>query len=308
MDIERLKQMLTERILVMDGAMGTQIQARNLTAKDFGGTQYEGCNEYLNLTRPDVITSIHEAYLAAGADIIETNTFGGASIVLGDYGLGGKAHEINRAGVRLARQAADRHSTQDRIRLVAGDIGPLRRGGGRSDDEAYATQAETLGKAGLDLLILESFTRLDDLRQAVRGIQQVSGKLPYLVLVSLNRDGKLADGTSAIAAVEVAVMAGAVGVGINCSWGTQGLLPILKEMGRIAPDLLLAAKPSDGVPDRSGQWIVPPIGSKAFGLWGQEAVACGVQLIGGCCGTGPDHIQELAAALDRRGNVSMGGR
>lgn len=303
MDTEQLRAILHERILIMDGAIGTMIQAKNLAAEDFGGSAYGGCNEYLNLTRPDIITAIHEAYLKAGADIIGTNTFGGNSITLEAYGLGGKARDINRAGVRLAQQAADRHSTQDRIRLVAGDIGPLRRGGGRSDDEAYAAQAETLGKAGVDLLMLESFTRLDDLRQTVRGVQQVSGKLPYLVLVSLNRDGKLADGKTFAEAVRIAISGGAAGVGINCSWGTRGLLPLFKEVRHETGDIPLAAKPSNGVPDRSGCWIEPPISAKAFGRWGREAAACGVRLIGGCCGTGPDHIAELAAELGRRGSI-----
>ena len=121
---EKLNELLRQRILVMDGAMGTMIQQKGLTAQDFGGPEYEGCNEYLNLTRPDVIASIHEAYFAEGADIVETNTFGGTSIVLAEYNLQHKVHEINRTGAQMARQAADRFSTSDRPRFVAGAMGP----------------------------------------------------------------------------------------------------------------------------------------------------------------------------------------
>src|SRR3990172_4970653 len=121
---EKMNEILRQRILVLDGAMGTMIQQKNLTAQDFGGPEYEGCNEYLNLTRPDVITSIHESYFAAGADIVETNTFGGTPIVLAEYNLRHKVHEINRGGAQLARQAADRLSSPDRPRFVAGGIKP----------------------------------------------------------------------------------------------------------------------------------------------------------------------------------------
>ncbi|HEY5594311.1 MAG TPA: homocysteine S-methyltransferase family protein, partial [Nitrospiria bacterium] len=160
MDITQLKKILSERILVIDGAMGTQIQNRNLTAKDFGGPSYEGCNEYLNLTRPDVIQAIHEAYLTAGADIVETNTFGGTSIVLAEYALQDKVLEINRAGARLARAAADRLSTPDRPRLVAGAMGPTTKtllvtGGVTFDQlsESFYLQTKGLIEGGADLLL-----------------------------------------------------------------------------------------------------------------------------------------------------------
>lgn len=119
-----LKEQLKKRILVLDGAMGTAIQDLNLTAEDFGGPEYEGCNEYLVHTRPDVISGIHEAYLKAGADIIETDTFGGTPVVLDEFGLGDKTHTLNEQAARLARRAAEKHSTADRPRFVAGSIGP----------------------------------------------------------------------------------------------------------------------------------------------------------------------------------------
>src|SRR4051812_32722798 len=119
-----IERALNERILVLDGAMGTAIQNRNLTADDFGGPDLEGCNEYLVITRPDVISAIHDEYLKAGCDVIETNTFGGTPVVLDEYGLGARTHEINLAAARLARESADRFSTPEQPRFVAGSIGP----------------------------------------------------------------------------------------------------------------------------------------------------------------------------------------
>src|SRR3954468_20878133 len=119
-----IEQALNKRILVLDGAMGTAIQDKNLSAEDFGGADLEGCNEYLVITRPEIIQGIHEQYLAAGCDIVETNTFGATPLVLDEYGLGARAHEINREAARLARQAADRYSTPAQPRFVAGSIGP----------------------------------------------------------------------------------------------------------------------------------------------------------------------------------------
>ncbi|HEY5648723.1 MAG TPA: homocysteine S-methyltransferase family protein, partial [Nitrospiria bacterium] len=160
---DKLKKILQNRILVMDGAMGTQIQNRNLSAADYGGEALEGCNENLNLTRPDVIREIHEDYIRAGADIIETNTFGSTPIVLAEYGLEAKVHEINREAARIARQAADGLSTPDRPSLVAGSMGPTTKtllvtGGVTFDEvtESFRLQARGLIEGGADLLLLET--------------------------------------------------------------------------------------------------------------------------------------------------------
>src|SRR5512145_2390270 len=121
---DRLRALLAERILVLDGATGTYLQGRDLEAKDFGGPEFEGCNEHLVLTRPDVIRDMHEGYLAAGADMVETDTFGGTRIVLAEYGLQDRVHDINVAAARLAREACARFETPDRPRFVAGSMGP----------------------------------------------------------------------------------------------------------------------------------------------------------------------------------------
>src|SRR5499426_2952782 len=156
---DRLRALLAERIVVLDGATGTYLQSRNLEAKDFGGPALEGCNEHLVLTRPDVIRDMHEGYLAAGADLIETDTFGGTRIVLAEYGLEEKVHEINATAARLAREACARHETPERPRFVAGSMGPgtktISVTGGVTFDRvtaAYAEQTLGLVDGGADLL------------------------------------------------------------------------------------------------------------------------------------------------------------
>ena len=177
----KLAQAFERRILLMDGAMGTQIQARDLGAADFGGPSLEGCNEHLNLTRPDVIREIHEAYLDAGADLISPNTFGCAPYVLAEYGLSDRAYEITRAGARLAREAADSRTTQERARFVLGAMGPGTRTitvtrGVTFDEvlEAYYRQARALIDGGVDALLLE--TCQDTLNVKARSEERRVGK------------------------------------------------------------------------------------------------------------------------------------
>src|SRR5512132_1440837 len=160
---EALQEVLAERILVLDGATGTWLQGEDLTAADFGGEAYEGCNEHLVLTRPDVVARMHESYLEAGADMVETDTFGGTPLVLAEYGLADKALEINREAARLAREVAERYRTADRPRFVAGSMGPTTKsitvtGGVTFADmiRHYRVQATGLVEGGADVLVLET--------------------------------------------------------------------------------------------------------------------------------------------------------
>src|SRR5713226_5847323 len=170
---------LQRRILVLDGAMGTMIQARGLTADDFGGARYEGCNEHLNLTRPDVISDIHAAYLEAGADIISTNTFGCASYVLAEYGLAERCHDITLAGARLCRAAADRASKADRLRFVIGAMGPGTRTITVTANvtfeevrDGYYRQARALIEGQVDALLLETCQDTLNVKAAAIGVKQ----------------------------------------------------------------------------------------------------------------------------------------
>src|SRR5215813_12445798 len=171
-----LEELLAERILVLDGAMGTAIQARHLTAEDFGGVQLEGCNENLVLTRPDVILDIHRGYLESGADIIETNTFGGTPIVLAEYDLQDHVHLINETAARLARQAAAEYSTSARPRFVAGSMGPTTKAisvtGGVTFDgliESFHDQAAGLVAGGADMLLVETQQDTRNVKAALIG-------------------------------------------------------------------------------------------------------------------------------------------
>ena len=158
-----IRMRLASRILVVDGAMGTSIQAQDLAPEDFGGTEYEGCNEYLNVTRPEIIKSIHRAFLNAGADIIETNTFGSTPLVLEEYGLGSQSEEISRLGAVLAKEAASEANTPDKPRFVAGSMGPTTKaisvtGGVEWDDlkDNYKSQARGLISGGSDMILVET--------------------------------------------------------------------------------------------------------------------------------------------------------
>jgi 5-methyltetrahydrofolate--homocysteine methyltransferase len=187
-----LLRAFSERILVLDGATGTAIQARNLTDADFGGAELEGCNEYLVITRPDVIREIHEEYLAAGCDIIETNSFGGTPLVLDEYGLGKRAYEINLAAARIARQAADRFSTPEKPRFVAGAIGPTTKAisvtGGVTFEtlqENFYQQAAALWDGGVDYFLLETCQDTRNIKAGLLALERLfeerKQKLPIAI-------------------------------------------------------------------------------------------------------------------------------
>src|SRR5580704_2468398 len=178
-----LRELLSERILVLDGAMGTMLQQRHLTAGDFGGAALEGCNENLVRTRPDVVLDIHRKYFEAGSDIVETNSFGGASIVLAEYGLSADAYELNRRAAELARQAADEASSSARPRFVAGSMGPTTKAitvtGGVTFDqlrETYYVQAKGLVEGGSDLLLVETCQDTRNIKAALRSEERRVGK------------------------------------------------------------------------------------------------------------------------------------
>jgi len=195
-----LRELLSQRILVLDGAMGTMLQQVNLSAEDFGGAALEGCNENLVRTRPDVVLDIHRKYFEAGADIVETNSFGGAPLVLAEYGLAADAPELNRVSAQLARQAADQASTAGKPRFVAGSMGPTTKAitvtGGVSFDElrdAYYIQAKGLVEGGSDLLLVETAQDTRNIKAALLAIQQLSRELgvevPTIISVTVEAMG-----------------------------------------------------------------------------------------------------------------------
>jgi 5-methyltetrahydrofolate--homocysteine methyltransferase len=302
MDIARLKQILSERILVIDGAMGTQIQARNLTAKDFGGPQLEGCNENLNLTRPDVIQAIHEAYLEAGADIVETNTFGGTPIVLAEYGLQDKVLEINRAGARLARAAADRLSTPDRPRLVAGAMGPTTKtllvtGGVTFDQltESSYLQAKGLIEGGADLLLLETAQDTLNLKAAAIGVLKArdeSGReLPLMISATIERTGTMLAGQAVEALHTSLEHLPLFSIGLNCATGPEFMTDHIRSLAGLAT-CYVSVYPNAGLPDEEGKYSETP--ESLSTKLARFADSGWLNLVGGCCGTTPAHIRAIA--------------
>ena len=292
---------LTERILVLDGAMGTMIQAAGLGAEDFGGAQYEGCNEYLNLTRPDVIRGVHAAYLDAGADVISTNTFGCAPYVLGEYGLAGRAHEITLAAARLAREAAG-------ARFVVGAMGPSTRSISVTRNvtfdqvrEAYELQAAALIAGGVDALLLETAQDTLNLKAATIGVraamQRAGVALPLMVSGTIEPMGTMLAGQGVEALYAALEHLDLLSIGLNCATGPEFMTDHLRSLAAMSTRFV-SVYPNAGLPDERGQYAETP-GSLAFKL--KRFVDEGwVNLVGGCCGTTPAHITAIKALVNGR--------
>jgi 5-methyltetrahydrofolate--homocysteine methyltransferase len=300
-----LKKALGERILVLDGAMGTSIQALDLTAADFGGTDLEGCNEHLVLTRPDAIRGIHESFLAAGCDIVETDTFGATPLVLGEYGLAGKAREINAAAAGLARAAAAAFSTPERPRFAAGSMGPTTKtisvtGGVTWDElaEHYRVQAEGLIEGGADVLVLETSQDTLNVKAGLVGIDRAQAALgtavPIAVLGTIEVMGTLLAGQDVEAFYVSLAHRDLLWIGLNCATGPDFMTDHLRTLAALAR-FPVACVPNAGLPDENGRYNeTPPMVAQKLAHF----IASGwVNIVGGCCGTEPEHIRLLAEAV-----------
>ncbi len=227
-----LRELLTERILVLDGAMGTMLQQRNLTATDFGGTALEGCNESLVRTRPDVVLDIHRKYFAAGSDIVETNSFGSTPLVLAEYGLEKDAHFLSKKSAELARQAADEFSTPGKPRFVAGSMGPTTKAitvtGGVTFEgllDSYYVQAKGLLEGGSDLLLIETSQDTRNIKAAILAIQKYSKAIgvpiPYVISVTVEPMGTMLAGQTVEAMWASLRHAHPLAFGMNCATGPE---------------------------------------------------------------------------------------
>src|SRR5215510_3498030 len=284
-----------ERILVLDGAMGTMIQARNLSAEDFGGAALEGCNEHLNLTRPDVVRRVHVAYLEAGADAISTNTFGCAPWVLAEYGLAERAYEITRAAARLAREAAS-------DAFVVGALGPSTRSisvtrniGFDEVCEGYALQAAALIEGGVDAILLETCQDTLNVKAAGLGVRRAmrqAGATPPLMLsATIEPMGTMLAGQAVEAFAASVEHLAPLSIGLNCATGPEFMTDHLRSLALLSPRFV-SVYPNAGLPDERGQYGETPV-SLALKL--QRFVEEGwVNLVGGCCGTTPAHIKAIA--------------
>jgi 5-methyltetrahydrofolate--homocysteine methyltransferase len=296
---------LNKRILVMDGAMGTMIQQANLTADDFGGELYEGCNENLNLTAPSVIANIHREYLEAGADIIETNTFGATSLVLDEYELGFKAYEINKIAAFLAVKEAYKVSTDEWPRYVAGSMGPTTKTlsvtGGTTFDAlsaAYEEQAIGLIDGGVDLLLLETSQDMLNVKAGFSGIQRAfekTGKtLPLMLSGTIEPMGTTLAGQSIEAFYISVEHMNPIAVGLNCATGPEFMQDHVRSLAGLA-STAVSCYPNAGLPDEEGHYHETP---ETLAKKLSDFAAHGwLNIVGGCCGTTPDHIRAISESM-----------
>jgi 5-methyltetrahydrofolate--homocysteine methyltransferase len=296
-----LRDAFEHRILVLDGAMGTMIQSRDLGAPDFGGARYEGCNEHLNLTRPDVIRAIHDTYLEEGADLISSNSFGCAPYVLGEYGLDGSCHDIALAAARLACEAAARHSAPGRPRFAIGAMGPGTRSITVTGNvtfaevrEGYYRQARALIEGGVDALLLETAQDTLNLKAAAIGVKRAMAEaeldLPLMVSGTIEPMGTMLAGQSVDALYTSLEHLGLFSVGLNCATGPEFMTDHLRTLSDIAT-CFVTVYPNAGLPDEHGHYEETP---ESLAIKMRRFVDEGwVNLVGGCCGTTPAHTRAL---------------
>ncbi|TVQ52993.1 MAG: methionine synthase [Spirulina sp. DLM2.Bin59] len=291
-------------VLVFDGAMGTNLQVQNLTAADFGGPAYEGCNEYLVYTKPEAVATVHRGFLAAGADVIETDTFGGTAVVLAEYDLGDRAYELNKTAAELAKAVAAEFSTPEKPRFVAGSMGPgtkLPTLGHIDFDtlrDAYIEQAAALYDGGVDLFLVETCQDVLQIKAALNAIEDVfqekGDRLPLMVSITMEQMGTMLVGTEIAAALTILEPYAIDILGLNCATGPDLMKPHIKYLAENSP-FIVSCIPNAGLPENVGghaHYKLTPMELRMSLMHFIEDL--GVQIIGGCCGTRPEHIQALA--------------
>jgi 5-methyltetrahydrofolate--homocysteine methyltransferase len=321
-----LPQLLAQRIAIIDGAMGTMIQRHRLSEAQFRGARFmdhakdlKGNNDLLVLTRPDIVQAIHEQYLAAGADIIETNTFGASSIAQEDYGLAHLAREMNRAAAQIAREATSRHATAERPRFVAGAIGPTPKTASISPDVndpgarnvsfdqlrgAYREQAEGLLEGGCDLFLVETIFDTLNAKAAIFALDELmaqSGEvLPVIVSGTVtDASGRILSGQTVPAFWHSVRHARPLAVGLNCALGAAVMRPYIEELSKVAADTYISCYPNAGLPNPMSETGFDETPEVTGSLLEDFARSGFLNLAGGCCGTTPAHIAEISRRLGR---------
>ena len=331
---QALPDILKHRIVILDGAMGTMIQRFKLTEAQYRGEGYrgpdgagdrfkdfpkdvKGNNELLSLTRPDIIRDVHKAYLAAGADLVETNTFGATSIAQADYDMANLAREMNLASARLARQACDQFSTPDHPRFVAGALGPTPRTASISPDvndpgarnvsfeelrAAYYEQVEALVEGGADVLLVETIFDTLNAKAALFAIDEyfeASGeRLPIIISGTVtDASGRILSGQTVTAFWHSVRHAQPLAVGLNCALGAALMRPYIQELAKAAPETFISCYPNAGLPNpmsETGFDETPEVTSRLLREFAAEGL---VNIVGGCCGTTPEHIGAIHGAV-----------
>jgi 5-methyltetrahydrofolate--homocysteine methyltransferase len=322
----QLPQILKQRIAILDGAMGTMIQRYKLGEADYRGERFKdhpkdlkGNNELLQFTRPDVIREIHEGYLAAGADLIETNTFGATSVAQEDYGLAEVAREMNVAAARLARAACDKFSTPDKPRFVAGAFGPTPRTASISPDvndpgarnvdfdtlkAAYYEQAEGLLEGGADVFLVETIFDTLNAKAAIFAIDELfeatGERLPVIVSGTVtDASGRILSGQTVSAFWHSVRHARPLAIGLNCALGAALMRPYIEELCKAAPDTFISCYPNAGLPNPMSDTGFDETPDVTGGLMEDFAKAGFLNIVGGCCGTTPEHIAAIAQRVGR---------
>ena len=303
-----LRELLRERILVLDGAMGTMLQQENLTAADFGGAHLEGCNENLNVTRPDVVLGIHRKYLEAGADIIETNTFGSTPLVLAEYGLGDRAREISRRAAELASQAVNQFSKGSKPRFVAGSMGPTTKAisvtGGVTFSQLhknYLEQARGLIEGGADVLLLETCQDTRNIKAGILAIQDLSHEIgapiPLMISATIEAMGTMLAGQGIEALWASLDHVELLSLGLNCATGPEFMTDHIRTLQSLT-SRYVSCYPNAGLPNEEGRYGETPT-SLAEQLE-RFADRGWLNIVGGCCGTTEEHIRAIAQMAERK--------
>ncbi|WP_055074751.1 methionine synthase [Pseudanabaena sp. 'Roaring Creek'] len=297
-------------VIVFDGAMGTNLQVQNLTAEDFGGAEYEGCNEYLVMTKPEAVATVHRDFLAAGADVIETDTFGGTSIVLNEYNLGHLAYELSKKATELAKSVAAEFSTPEKPRFVAGSIGPttklptLLHIDFDTMKQSFIEQIEGLYDGGADLLLIETCQDVLQIKVALNAIAEFFDKktavgkprIPVMVSVTMETTGTMLVGSDISAVVTILEPYPIDILGLNCATGPDLMKEHIQYLSAHSP-FVVSCVPNAGLPENvGGQAFYRLTPDDLKGHLSHFVENLGVQIIGGCCGTRPSHIKALADA------------
>jgi 5-methyltetrahydrofolate--homocysteine methyltransferase len=321
---QALPAILEQRIAILDGAMGTMIQRFKLSEADYRGERFKdfpkdvkGNNELLSLTRPDVIRDIHEGYLAAGADMIETNTFGATTIAQEDYNMADLAIEMNRASAALARAACDKFSTPDKPRYAVGALGPTPKTASISPDvndpgarnvdfeslrKAYYEQTKALVEGGVDVLLVETIFDTLNAKAALFAIEEYfadSGeRLPLIISGTVtDASGRILSGQTVTAFWHSVRHARPLAIGLNCALGATLMRPYIQELAKVAGDTFISCYPNAGLPNPmsdTGFDETPDVTSRLLHEFAAEGL---VNIVGGCCGTTPDHIGAIQKAV-----------
>lgn len=304
--VDLLRRRLKERVLVLDGATGTALQDANLTAADFGGEKYEGCNEYLVITRPDVIKGVHTRYLQAGADIVETDTFGGTPMVLGEFDLADRAHEINKRACEIAREACREFSTPDWPRFVAGSIGPTTKAlsvtGGITYSELvdqFYAQVKGIYEGGADYFLIETCNDTLNIKACLEAIDRLHGEvdvpLPVAISGTIEPMGTMLAGQGVDALLASVEHRDLLYIGLNCATGPEFMTDHIRTLSQMAR-APVACVPNAGLPDENGQYLeTPELVGKVLHRFLEKGW---LNVIGGCCGTHAGHVKELRALAD----------